>query len=359
MIQGRSSFIYRLNKVISFGGEKSDSELSEIRNQVPPVFISKGVMDKTIGSGNEDKLPELIEIQREINNTLPNGVSVNYHIDEFTISKLNVDISLVKNDILDIKGLSSWSKGIEEARYILEEDGKYLCGWEVEKMSKSKYNVVNPDELVDRYGADTLRMYEMFLGPVEQSKPWNTNGIEGVWKFLRKFWGLFHDNNGNFAVSEDAATPAELKILHGTIKKIEDDVTRLSLNTSVSNFMIATNELNSIKSNKRAILEPFVILLAPYAPHIAEELWSLLGHTETVFDASFPVFDEQYLKEDSKEYPIMINGKMRAKISFASGTPNAEMEKGVLANELVQKWLEGKAPKKVIIVPDKIVNIVV
>ena len=202
-------------------------------------------------------------------------------------------------------------------------------------------------------------MYEMFLGPIEASKPWNTNGIEGVYKFLRRFWGLFHDDKGNFKVSEDEATPSELKVLHATIKKIEEDVERLSLNTSVSNFMIATNELASLKCNKRAILEPFTILLASYAPHISEELWSLLGHETTIFDASLPSFDAKYLKEDSKEYPIMINGKMRTKISFSTDATQAEVQQSVTENEVVQKWLEGKSPKKVIFVPNKIVNVVV
>lgn len=271
---------------------------------------------------------------------------------------VHVDVNIVKDDLLDIEAFKSFRKDAADAQFVLE-DGKFACGWEVEKMSKSKYNVVNPDELVEKYGADTLRMYEMFLGPIEQSKPWNTNGIEGVYKFLRKFWGFFHDKSGSFKLSDENPSAAELKILHGTIKKIEDDVTRLSLNTSVSNFMIATNELGALKCNRKAILEPFVILLAPYAPHIAEELWSQLGNTETVFDASFPTFDEKYLKEESKEYPIMINGKMRAKISFATDTPKDEIEKAVVENEMVQKWLEGKPPKKIIIVPNKIVNVVV
>lgn len=277
---------------------------------------------------------------------------------DFDTYPVHVDVNIVKDDFLDVEAFKMFRKDAVDAQFVLE-DGKFGCGWEVEKMSKSKYNVVNPDDLVEKYGADTLRMYEMFLGPIEQSKPWNTNGIEGVYKFLRKFWGLFHDKGNNFLVTDDAPSAAELKILHGTIKKIEDDVARLSLNTSVSNFMIATNELGGLKSNKRAILAPFVILLAPYAPHIAEELWKLLGNAGTVFDADFPTFDEKYLKEESKEYPIMINGKMRAKISFATGTPKEEMEQAVVANELVQKWLEGKAPKKIIIVPNKIVNVVV
>ncbi len=266
---------------------------------------------------------------------------------------IHVDVNIVKDDILDIEAFKKFKPDAANGEFILE-DGKFVCDSEVEKMSKSKFNVVNPDDLIEKYGADTLRMYEMFLGPVEASKPWNTNGIEGVYKFLKKFWGLFQ--NG---ISEDQPTDAELKILHGTIKKIEDDIDRLSLNTSVSNFMIATNELSSLKCNKRAILEPFVILLAPYAPHISEELWHLLGHDTTVCDAVFPVFEEKYLKEDSKEYPIMINGKMRTKISFSSDATKEFVEKTVVADETVQKWLEGKAPKKVIFVPNKIVNVVI
>lgn len=271
---------------------------------------------------------------------------------------VHVDVNMVNDDVLDVAAFKKSLPDAAEAEFILE-DGKYICGSEVEKMSKSKYNVVNPDDLVERYGADTLRMYEMFLGPIEQSKPWNTNGIEGVYKFLRKFWGLFHDQNSNFKVSDEAATKDELKVLHGLLKKIEEDVERLSLNTSVSNFMIAVNELGSLKCNKRAILEPMTIALAPYAPYQAEELWSLLGHQQTIFNATFPDFQEEYLKQDSFEYPIMVNGKMRAKVQLAADLPNDEIQKQALAHPNVEKWLEGKTPKKVIIVPKKIVNVVV
>ncbi len=271
---------------------------------------------------------------------------------------IHVDVNIVKDDILDIEAFKRFRTDAKDAKFELE-DGKLVCEAEVEKMSKSKFNVVNPDDLVEQYGADTLRMYEMFLGPIEASKPWNTNGIEGVYKFLRRFWGLFHDDKGNFRVSDDEPTAAELKVLHGTIKKIEDDVERLSLNTSVSNFMIATNELVSLKCDKKAILEPFTILLASYAPHISEELWQLLGHGHSIFDASIPAFDPKYLKEESKEYPIMINGKMRTKISFATDATQEEVRESVTTNEVVKKWLEGKDPKKVIFVPNKIVNVVV
>ncbi|MEQ8240897.1 MAG: leucine--tRNA ligase [Cyclobacteriaceae bacterium] len=277
--------------------------------------------------------------------------------DQFNTYAVHTDVNIVSDDVLDVEAFKVFRPDAKDAEFVLENE-KYICGWEVEKMSKSKYNVVNPDDLVVKYGADTLRMYEMFLGPVEQSKPWNTNGIEGVAKFLKKFWALFYKNE-TISLSSEEPTKAEWKILHTLIKKIEDDIERLSLNTSVSNFMIATNELASLKCNKKAILESMVILLAPYAPHLAEELWLALGNNKTVFDASFPVFDPKYLVEESKEYPIMINGKMRAKIEFSADAPQEEMKATVLAHELVQKWLEGKEPKKVIVVPNKIINIVV
>lgn len=274
------------------------------------------------------------------------------------VTPLHVDISMVENDILDIDAFRKWRDDFASAEFILE-DGRYVCGTEVEKMSKSKYNVVNPDDIVSRYGADTLRMYEMFLGPLELSKPWNTNGIDGVYKFLRRFWNLFHNNQGNFEVSADAPTRNEFKVLHKTLKKVEEDIERFSFNTTVSEFMICCNELSSMKCNKRAILEPLVIALSPYAPHISEELWEMLGHSDTVLNATFPAFDDQYLVENSFEYPISINGKVRVKMNFALDMPKEDIEKLVMASDIVQKWTEGKAPKKVIIVPGKIVNVVI
>lgn len=226
-------------------------------------------------------------------------------------------------------------------------------------MSKSYFNVVNPDDIVENYGADTLRMYEMFLGPLELSKPWNTNGIDGVYKFLRRFWNLVHDSNGNLNISSEEPTREELKVLHKTLKKVEYDIDHFSFNTSVSEFMICSNELSAMKCNKRAIIEPLIIALAPFAPHIAEELWSEFGHSDTVFNAVFPVYDEQYLKENSFEYPISINGKVRAKMNFALDMPKEDIEKLVLASEVVIKWTEGKAPKKIIVVPGRIVNLVI
>src|SRR5258706_1458474 len=259
---------------------------------------------------------------------------------------------------LDKDRFRKWQPQFSNAEFITEEDGRYLCGSAIEKMSKSKYNVVNPDDIIEKYGADTLRLYEMFLGPLEQSKPWNTNGIDGVYKFLRRFWNLFHDDKGNWNISSAEPNRAELKILHKTLKKVEQDIGSFSFNTSVSEFMICANELTSLKCNKRAILEPLVIALSPFAPHVCEELWELLGHLESILNASFVSFDEQYLKENSFEYPISINGKVRTMMNFALDMPKEDIEKVVLASEIVQKWSEGKPPKKVIIVPGKIVNVV-
>lgn len=270
---------------------------------------------------------------------------------------LHVDISIVNGLELDTEAFKKWKPDFANAEFILE-DGKYICGSAIEKMSKSYFNVVNPDEIIDTYGADTLRMYEMFLGPLEQSKPWNTNGIDGVYKFLRRFWNLHHDAQGNFKVSDAEPTREELKVLHKTLKKVESDIENFSFNTSVSEFMICANELSSLKCNKRAVLEPLVIALSPFAPHMAEELWSLLGHKDTVLNASFRKYDEQYLTESSFNYPISINGKVRAQMNFALDMPKDDIEKQVLASEIVQKWSEGKPPKKVIVVQGKIVNVV-
>jgi leucyl-tRNA synthetase len=274
------------------------------------------------------------------------------------VTPLHVDVSLVDNDVLDVEGFKKWRDDFAQAEFILE-DGKYITGTEVEKMSKSKFNVVNPDDIIANYGADTLRLYEMFLGPLELSKPWNTNGIDGVFKFLRRFWNLFHDEKGNWNVSDAEATREELKVLHRTIRKIEYDIEHFSFNTSVSEFMICVNELSSMKCNKRAILEPLVTILSPYAPHLAEEIWEKLGHTDTILSATFPEYKEEYLKENSFEYPISINGKVRAKMEFALDMPKEDIEKTVLAAEAVIKWTEGKPPKKVIVVPGRIVNVVV
>jgi leucyl-tRNA synthetase len=277
---------------------------------------------------------------------------------QYDVTPLHVDVNFVDGDVLDVDKFRNWRDDLNEIELILE-DGKYICGSEVDKMSKRYYNVVNPDDIVSNYGADTLRMYEMFLGPLELSKPWNTNGIDGVYKFLRRFWNLFHDASGNFSVTDLEPTKEELKTLHKTLKKTEDDIERFSFNTSVSEFMICCNELSSIKCNKRAILEPLVIALSPYAPHITEELWEKLGNSTSILNASFPAVEEQYLVENSFEYPISINGRVRAKMNFALDMPKEDMEKMVIASEIVQKWTEGKSPKKVIIVPGRIVNVVI
>ncbi|MBS1486443.1 MAG: leucine--tRNA ligase [Bacteroidetes bacterium] len=281
---------------------------------------------------------------------------------------LHVDVNIVNGLELDTEAFKKWKPDFAHAEFILENKNSlssgegqgevYICGSAIEKMSKSYFNVVNPDDVIDAYGADTLRLYEMFLGPLEASKPWSTSGIDGVYKFLRRVWNLFHDANGNVNLSNAEPTREELKALHKTIKKIAYDIEHYSFNTSVSEFMICANELSSLKCNKRKVLEPLTIALSSFAPHIAEELWEKLGHTETVFDASYPAYDEQYLTESSFEYPISINGKVRAKMNFALDMPKEDIEKHVLASEVLQKWSEGKAPKKVIIVPGKIVNIV-
>jgi len=297
MIQGRSNFVYR---------SKTDNNL----------FISKNV-------------PGCAE------NTVP----------------IHVDINIVNNDILDIEKFRQWRPEFADARFELE-DGKYVCGWEVEKMSKSMFNVQNPDDLVARYGADTLRLYEMFLGPVEQAKPWDTNGIEGVFRFLKKFWKLFESS------TDTPATKPQLKILHQTIKKITDDIERFSFNTSVSTFMICVNDLSALGSVSRQVIEPIAILLAPFAPHIAEEVYSQLGHNTSVYDAQWPEYDPAMLVQDTFTYPVSFNGKMRLTLELPNGISQQDAVAAVMADKLAQKWLDGKQPKRVVFVPNKIINIV-
>ena len=298
MIQGRSNFVYR---------SKTDNNL----------FISKNV------PGREE-------------NTVP----------------IHVDINMVDNDVLDIEKFRAWRPEFAEARFELEE-GKYVCGWEVEKMSKSMFNVQNPDDLVARYGADTLRLYEMFLGPVEQAKPWDTKGIEGVFRFLKKFWKLYESRT-----DAPAEKPA-LKVLHQTIKKITEDIERFSFNTSVSTFMICANDLSGMGAVSTEVLEPLAVLIAPFAPHIAEELYHQLGHETSVCDAQWPVYDPKMLVQDSFTYPVMFNGKMRFTLELPNGISQADAIAAVKADGLGQKWLDGKEPKRVVFVPNKIINIVV
>ena len=278
---------------------------------------------------------------------------------DYKTSRIHVDIDLVDKDILDIDAFKKWREEYKDAEFILNDDGKYICGFEVEKMSKSKYNVQTPDDLVEKFGADTLRMYEMFLGPLEQFKPWDTKGINGVHNFLRKFWRLVHDENNQIHLSDDEPTNTELKSLHKAIKKVTEDIERQAFNTVVSNLMIAVNELNDMKCNKRHILKDLIVLIAPYAPHFAEELWEKLGHTESVTIASWPKFDEQHLKEDAFTYPISFNGKMRFTIELSANLSKEEIEKEVMALAKTKEYTEGKNPKRIIIVPKKIVNIVI
>jgi len=277
--------------------------------------------------------------------------------DQYETTQLHVDVNIVSNDVLDIEKFKNWLPDYANAEFILE-DGKYVCGWAVEKMSKSMYNVVNPDDIVVRYGADTLRLYEMFLGPLEQSKPWDTNGIDGVHRFLKRLWTLFYKEE-NFIVTDEVPSAEELKILHKTIKKITFDIENFSYNTSVSAFMICVNELFALKCYKKAILEPLVILLAPFAPHISEELYQALGNNDSVCNATFPICNEEYLKETSVKYPISFNGKVRFMLELPADMSKEEVEKTALANEQTIKQLDGNAPKKIIVVPGKIVNIVI
>jgi leucyl-tRNA synthetase len=350
MIQGSSRFVYRLQ----FTSPHTKSTTNE------PIFISKKHYDKFIEHGfmANETLNDLVNHRFDESwkplSSNPNAVII-------SVIALHVDVNFVDGYELDIESFRKWRNGEYANAVFIPEDstGKYLCGAEVEKMSKSKFNTVNPDMLVDKYGADTFRMYEMFLGPIEQSKPWDTKGIEGVHRFLKKFWRLFFDEQKGAVWNNEAPTDAEFKSLHKAIKKIEEDTERFSFNTAVSAFMICVNELSDLKCNKRAILEPLCILMTPYAPHIAEELWHALGNAGSVLDADFPVFEPKYLVESSKEYPVSINGKVRTNLSFSLDADQATVEAGVLANEVVQKWLEGKPPKKIIFVKGKMINVVI
>ncbi len=373
MIQGSSRFVYRVNgtsifisgnfwhKLIMSIESKVDisSLISEINSQLGyPAFNADGSFNE-IKSNNDSRFNDIGDV-----------------------SMLHVDVNIVDGVELDIEAFKKWKNGeYENAIFILENGtipfpesnsyskaGVYICGVETEKMSKSKYNTVNPDDLCEQYGADTFRMYEMFLGPVEQSKPWDTKGIEGVHRFLKKLWRLFYSDTSyknNEAVSgkpiwnNDTPTAEELKVLHKTIKKIDEDTERFSYNTAVSAFMVCVNELADLKCNKKAILEQVLVLLTPYAPHIAEELWHVLGNEGTILDAAYPVYNASFTAESSKEYPVSINGKMRTTLTFPVDVEQKDVEPVVLANEVVQKWLEGKDPKKIIFVKNKMINVVI
>ena len=278
--------------------------------------------------------------------------------DQYDTTPLHVDVNIVSNDVLDTEAFKAWRPEYATAEFILE-DGKYICGWAVEKMSKSMFNVVNPDMIVEKYGADTLRMYEMFLGPVEQSKPWDTNGIDGVHRFIRKFWSLFYDRTGNYLVTDEAAGKEELKSLHKLIKKVTGDIEQFSYNTSISAFMICVNELSALKCSKKEILNQLTVTLAPFAPHVCEELWETLGNTGSVCDAQWPAYNEEYLVENTVNYTISFNGKARFNMEFPADTASDVIQETVLADERSMKWTDGKTIVKVIVVPKKIVNIVI
>jgi leucyl-tRNA synthetase len=341
MIQGSSRFVYRLEL-------KGTGDIEELTRQTP-VYISYGLR---VMEGS----PELHDlITTEIRSIFGDP---NINLGSYAISTLHVDVNIVDGVELDTEAFKKWRGEYAHARFILE-DGRYICGVEVEKMSKSKFNTVNPDDLVNKYGADTFRMYEMFLGPVEASKPWDTKGIEGVHRFLRKLWRMFFDEVKGRIWTTDKAADAELKILYRTIKKVEDATERFSFNTGVSALMIGVNELTDLNCHKKEVLEKLLVILTPYAPHISEELWQLLGNQGAVLDAAYPAVEEKYLVESSKNYPIAINGKTRTEMTIALDATQQQVEELVLADEQVKKWLDGKAPKKVVYVKNRMINLVV
>lgn len=323
MIQGVSKFVYRsANK--------------------PGVYISQTRLD-----GNDVTKQEL------------NVLGIQSFSELGSLSEIHVDVSFVEDGVLNVEAFKKWRPEYNDAVFLLSADGKYHCGSAVEKMSKSKYNVVNPDDVIDRFGADCFRMFEMFLGPIEQSKPWDDKGINGVYNFIRKFWRLFYSDSGDWKVTNDEPTPAEYKVLHKTLKKVSEDIERLGFNTCVSSFMICVNELGSLACNKKKILEPLVIALAPFAPFVTEELWSKLGNGNSVHLSSFPAIEEQYLVENSFDYPVSINGKVRSQVAFPLDMTQEEIKKQVLELEQIKKWTNGAEPKKFIFVKGKIINVVV
>ncbi|MFZ1264420.1 MAG: class I tRNA ligase family protein, partial [Chitinophagaceae bacterium] len=381
MIQGVSAFAYRLNfsriKIDNYDYSMGDIYISK---KIKDILNGTGVRGLTLSKEGielvDDDLSTIIidELNAEEKNSFivfanffkNNGIN-DVEIDlDFLFVPIHVDISLLngKSDELNLDLFRQWKSELSNSKFILD-DGVFITEREVEKMSKSKYNTINPDDLCKQYGADTFRMYEMFLGPVEMSKPWDTKGIEGVHRFLKKFWRLFADETKGLIVTDEEPTAAELKVLHNSIKKIESDTERFSFNTAVSAFMIATNELTDLKCHKRKILEPLLILLAPYAPHITAELYNLLGSEASPLwgglegAASYPVFEEKYVKESTKAYPVAINGKTRLEITLPLEITQQQVEEIVLKNEVVQKWLEGKQPKKIIYVKNKMINVVV
>jgi len=355
MIQGSSRFIYRIDSIGNIN----------LNNSGFSILISRSIAEKCSSDNNYavDLVNRILfdELKRNSGDRYSRQEKVN-------VAQIHVDVNIVDGVELDIEEFKKWKVGeFANAVFVLEDSflyskdstSKYICGVETEKMSKRYFNTVDPRVLCDNYGADTFRMYEMFLGPVEASKPWDTKGIEGVHRFLRKLWRLFNDEIKGKVWNEDKASDAELKVLHRTIKKIEEDTERFSFNTAVSTFMICVNELADMKCHKKEVLEQLLILLTPYAPHIAEELWSQLGNAGSVLDASYPAFNAALLVESSKEYPVSVNGKLRTNINLALDLTQPQVEELVLQNEIVQKWLEGKAPKKIIFVKNKMINVVI
>ena len=333
MIQGRSNFVYRVNRTAPSNSPQGENRVASTSN----------------GS---------LSSERAVGEAAPVFVSYNLRKD-YDVTPIHVDVNIVSADVLDIEAFKAWRPEYANAEFVLE-DGKYICGWAVEKMSKSMFNVVNPDMIVEKYGADTLRLYEMFLGPVEASKPWDTNGIDGCFRFLKKFWALFYENRTNEFLPADAEPTADnLKSLHKLIKKVTEDIEHFSYNTSISAFMIAVGELAQQKCRSKQVLEQLVVLIAPFAPHIAEELWHALGNTTTVCDAQWPVFNPQYLVESEVQLTVSFNGKARFQKKFAADATNDEIQAAVLADEQSKKYLDGKQVVKVIVVPKKIVNVVI
>jgi leucyl-tRNA synthetase len=349
MIQGSSRFVYRLIITGKSGDVSKGAELS--------VYFSwshyNQFINNQISKKNLQILLNKYSQNRDIVIDTPNT--------DVSLIPIHVDVNIVDGVVLDIEAFKASKADYSNAIFVLEgvAEEKYICGVEVEKMSKSKYNTVNPDDLVNKYGADTFRMYEMFLGPVEISKPWDTKGIEGVHRFIKKLWRLFYDDLKGQMWNTDKATDAELKVLHKTIKKIEDDTERFSFNTGVSTFMIAVNELSDLKCHKKEILEQLLILLTPYAPHVSEELWSILGNIGSILDASFPKFEAKYVTESTKDYPVAINGKTRTELTLDLSITQQEVEAIIMNNEIVLKWLDGKQPKKIIYVKNKMINVVI
>lgn len=363
MILGRSSIVYRLElNSYTIPGTEDAYNLPSPK-KFPVIFVTREIYEDW---AKDKKVNEFkFDVEKRLRTLLHEQLDRHHNMDlsnvlwEYGFTALHVDIGLVHNDELDIEGFRKWRTDYADAVFILNEKDIYKCGHEVEKMSKRWFNVVTPDSLCDEYGADTLRMYEMFLGPVEQSKPWDTQGISGVHNFLRKFWRLFFNEKGDFEVSDAEPSKADLKTLHKTIRKITEDLDRLSWNTVVSACMIAINELTAQDCGNRQILEKMLILVSPYAPHFAEELWQKLGHDSTITKEAWPVFNEEYLKDSEFEYPVSFNGKMRFKMALPADFSKEEVEKAVLESSDAAKYLEGKSPKKVIVVPKRIVNIVV